>query len=164
MSILVSEGKGFLVGLMAGRGDQILFEDIFTITEKDRGGKKFDKVSRVEGVSEQFEFDIILDVNVELYPVKTGEKYTIALATTLNTDGTPGDGTFDQSGRKSLMDKYEYVMHGKLYKYDDAKRGAKRIDVYVSFGGLLMKLSGDAAQAARFRIDQQLYLLMRKVG
>lgn len=41
----------------------------------------------------------------------------------------------------SLMDKYEYVMYGKLYKYGDERvGGALKVDVYISFGGLLMLL------------------------
>lgn len=39
------------------------------------------------------------------------------------------------------MDKYEYVMYGKLYKYGDERvGGALKVDVYISFGGLLMLL------------------------
>lgn len=36
-------------------------------------------------------------------------------------------------------------------------------DIYVSFGGLLMLLRGDPAIAAKFELDQRLFILMRKV-
>lgn len=35
-----------------------------------------------------------------------------------------------QGGRKSLADKYEYVMHGKLYKISDEGSG-KHLKAYV---------------------------------
>lgn len=36
-------------------------------------------------------------------------------------------------------------------------------DMYVSFGGLLMMLKGDPSIAARFELDQRLFILIRKV-
>lgn len=146
-------------------GERIFFEDIFTLTDMDKGGKKFDKVSRIEARSEQLDMDIILDVNTEIYPMEVGDKFTLALAPTLSLDGTPDEGVFDQSGRKSLMDKFEYVMYGKLYKYnDDEARGGQRVEIYISFGGLLMKLCGEGSNVKDLILDQRLYLLIRKVG
>lgn len=37
-----------------------------------------------------------LDVNSEIYPLKEGEKFSMALAPTLNLDGTPDTGYFLQ--------------------------------------------------------------------
>eukprot|EP00246_Nothoceros_aenigmaticus_P010060 TRINITY_DN26364_c0_g1_i1.p1 TRINITY_DN26364_c0_g1~~TRINITY_DN26364_c0_g1_i1.p1 ORF type:complete len:158 (+),score=32.47 TRINITY_DN26364_c0_g1_i1:250-723(+) len=146
-------------------GDALLFEDIFTITAMDPEGKKFDKVSRIVAHSEQFDMDLTLDVNVEIYPFFVEDKFTMALASMLSLDGTEDGTVYDQSGRKSLADKYEYVMYGKLYKYaDDESTGMHKVEVYVSFGGLLMKLKGDPNNLNSLQIDQRLYLLMRKVG
>jgi hypothetical protein len=39
--------------------------------------------------------DMVLDVNVDVYPVEVGEKLVIVIANTLNLDGTPGPSTFD---------------------------------------------------------------------
>ncbi|GLT41370.1 hypothetical protein SLA2020_154400 [Shorea laevis] len=64
-----------------------------------------------------------LDVNTEIYPMHVGEKFTMALAHTLNMDGTPDTSYYDQGERKSLADKYEYIMHGKLYKISDESSG-----------------------------------------
>ncbi|EFJ22805.1 hypothetical protein SELMODRAFT_104121 [Selaginella moellendorffii] len=143
----------------------LLFEDIFTITGIDTDGKKFDKaVSRIEARSEQFDMQLVLDVNIDVYPIARTDKFTLALSSTLRLDGTPDDGVFDQSRKKSLADKYEYVMYGKLYKYDDDESGgAIKIGVYVSFGGLLMMLKGDKQHLGNLKLDQRLYLLMRKV-
>ena len=84
----------------------VLFEDIFVIKDIDKDGKKFDRgriinifyilsknwVSRIFGVSESYEMELVLDVNVELYPLEVGNKFTFALASTLNLDGSPDEG------------------------------------------------------------------------
>jgi DNA-directed RNA polymerase I, II, and III subunit RPABC3 len=51
-----------------------------------------------------------------LYKLWTGDKFVLVLASTLNLDGTPDSNEFNQSGAPSLMDAYEYVMHGKVFK------------------------------------------------
>lgn len=144
---------------------ELLFEDIFTLTALDPDGKKFDKVSRIEARSEQFDMYMQLDINTEIYPLHVGEKFTMVLAPTLSLDGTPDSGYFTQGGgRKSLADKFEYVMHGKLYKISEEGSGTNvKVEIYASFGGLLMLLKGDPSNAANFELDQRLFLLMRKV-
>jgi DNA-directed RNA polymerase I, II, and III subunit RPABC3 len=155
--------------------DSVLFEDIFTISVVDPDGKKFDRVSRLVAHSEQFDMDLLLDVNIDVYPIARSEKkFTLALAATLNLDGAPDDGTFDQTRRKSLADKYEYVMYGKVYKCADASAAAggggrgsgatAKVEVYISFGGLLMCLKGEPNNLSNLLLDQRVYLLMRKVG
>ncbi|XP_005235589.1 DNA-directed RNA polymerases I, II, and III subunit RPABC3 isoform X2 [Falco biarmicus] len=47
----------------------ILFEDIFDVKDIDPEGKKFDRVSRLHCESESFKMDLILDVNIQIYPV-----------------------------------------------------------------------------------------------
>lgn len=144
---------------------ELLFEDIFTVTRLDPDGKKFDKVSRIEARSEQFDMYMQLDVNTEIYPLNVGEKFTMGLASTLNFDGTPDSGYYNQGQKKSLADKYEYVMHGKLYKISEENAGGPyaKVEIYVSFGGLLMLLKGDPSNATNVELDQRLFLLMRKV-
>ncbi|KAL9844885.1 DNA-directed RNA polymerases I, II, and III subunit RPABC3 isoform 2-T2 [Geothlypis trichas] len=51
----------------------ILFEDIFDVKDIDPEGKKFDRVSRLHCESESFKMDLILDVNIQIYPVDLGE-------------------------------------------------------------------------------------------
>jgi DNA-directed RNA polymerase I, II, and III subunit RPABC3 len=61
-------------------------------------------------------------------------------------------------------------MYGKVYKYADVARGGgggsgtAKVEVYVSFGGLLMCLKGEPSNLSRLQLDQRIYLLMRKVG
>ncbi|XP_006665034.1 DNA-directed RNA polymerases II, IV and V subunit 8B-like [Oryza brachyantha] len=145
---------------------EFLFEDIFTVTRLDPDGKKFDRVSRIEARNEQLNVYMQLDVATDVYPMHPGDKFTMVLVPTLNLDGTPDTGFFTQAGRKTLADKYEYVMHGKLYKISEDKETSgqnAKVEMYASFGGLLMMLKGDPSSAANFELDQRLFLLMRKV-
>jgi hypothetical protein len=69
------------------------------------------------------------------------------------------------SRKESLLDAYEYVMYGLVYKYQAeaaSKDGGVKVSVFVSFGGLLMKLSGDPAKLNVLEVDSKVYLLMRK--
>ncbi|KAK4344879.1 hypothetical protein RND71_035055 [Anisodus tanguticus] len=157
---------------------ETLFEDIFTVTQKDPDRKKFDRVNRIEAQSEQFDMYMLLDINTEIYPMRVKEKFMMVLASTLNLDGTPDTGYFIQDkqivsasegynhlgDKKSLADKFEYVMHGKLYRISEEGAGKHvKADIFVSFGGLLMQLRGDPSIAAKFELDQKLFILIRKL-
>ncbi|KAK4492890.1 hypothetical protein RD792_000215 [Penstemon davidsonii] len=122
------------------------------------------RVSRISARSEQFEMLMHLDINVEIYPMYAGDKFMMVLASTLNLDGTPDTGYFTPGNKKSLADKFDYVMQGKLYRISEETREKQvKADMYVSFGGLLMMLKGDPSIAARFELDQKLFILIRKV-
>ena len=64
----------------------------------------------------------------EIYPIDIGEKFAFALASTLNADGTPDDGYYTQSTQETLADKYkfEYVMHGKVFKCETVAHSQAR--------------------------------------
>ncbi|KAK5089486.1 DNA-directed RNA polymerases I, II, and III subunit RPABC3, partial [Cryomyces antarcticus] len=66
--------------------DSQLFEDTFLIT--DVNAQKYDRVTRLAGMSVDADTALTLDVNSELYPVEVGEHITLMLANTLNLDGT----------------------------------------------------------------------------
>ena len=40
----------------------------------------------------------------------------------------------------------------------------KNREVYISFGGLLMRLNGEANSLSEIKIDQNVYLLLRKLS
>lgn len=122
----------------------IVFEDLFDTLEKDRDGKKFDRgefkicfraalwyelVSRITAKSENYHMDMILDFHNLLYPMEANEKYVVALARTLSPDGImrENEGFYDASRalERSLADDYEYVMYGKVYKFDENKSTQK---------------------------------------
>jgi DNA-directed RNA polymerase I, II, and III subunit RPABC3 len=70
------------------------------------------------------------------------------------------------SRKECLLDAYEYVMYGLVYKYQSEtanKEAGVKVSVFVSFGGLLMKLTGDPAKLNVLEVDSKVYLLMRKV-
>ena len=67
-------------------------------------------------------------------------------------------------GLPSLMDEYEYVMHGKVFKYVDKKSGTlTKVEVTISFGGLLLQLTGDAQKLDALELDANVFLLMKRV-
>jgi len=151
---------------MAGKSSNIL-DDTFEILEVDPDGKKFDKVSRVRGHSDFFGMDMLLDINVDIYPVKVGQKYKLMLASTLNLDGSSMAGHYDKklsNASASLMDEYEYVMHGKVFKYADRQSGGQtKVEVTISFGGLLLQLTGDPQKLDALELDANVFLLMKHV-
>ena len=79
-------------------------------------------VSRIKATSSVHRLTIQLDVNTEIYPMEM-TFYKMVLASSVNADGSD---MFDiiryenegsESGMGALIDKYEYVMHGKVFKY-----------------------------------------------
>ena len=78
------------------------------------------RISAKAGVSQ---LNIELDINSDIYPMEKDSYYKMVLANSVNADGSD---TFDiiryenegsQSGLGALIDQYEYVMHGKVFKY-----------------------------------------------
>eukprot|EP00587_Corethron_hystrix_P015503 CAMPEP_0113328534 /NCGR_PEP_ID=MMETSP0010_2-20120614/20098_1 /TAXON_ID=216773 ORGANISM="Corethron hystrix, Strain 308" /NCGR_SAMPLE_ID=MMETSP0010_2 /ASSEMBLY_ACC=CAM_ASM_000155 /LENGTH=53 /DNA_ID=CAMNT_0000189923 /DNA_START=233 /DNA_END=390 /DNA_ORIENTATION=+ /assembly_acc=CAM_ASM_000155 len=52
-----------------------------------------------------------------------------------------------------MADNYEYVMHGRVF--DIKYKGDGVIAVHVSFGGLLMRLTGDQRHLENVRADER---------
>ncbi|KAL3823265.1 hypothetical protein ACHAXA_003413 [Cyclostephanos tholiformis] len=150
-----------------------LFEDIFSITSLNPEGKKFERVNRLSATGTTFECDLLLDYNCQIYHLHEGEKMTFVLASTLNLDGSPDDhtsynpttnvntmsrggGSFD----RTLADNYEYVMHGRVFDVSYGKDGV--VEIAISFGGLLCRLTGDQRHLSSILPDMRLYLLVKK--
>lgn len=66
----------------------------------------------------------------------------------------------DSTKSMGLADDYEYVMYGKVYKFDG--QAAERVTAYASFGGLLMALKGDYRHLSAVTVGENIYLLARK--
>ncbi|KAL6222987.1 hypothetical protein ACLB2K_006377 [Fragaria x ananassa] len=134
------------------------FDDTFVIEQLDPDGKKFDKVSRIVARSEKHGALLHLDVNTEIYPMGVKEKFLMVLSPTLNYSGAPNTNEA-QVEQKSLADKFEYIMYGLLYKMDHMRSessdgGSKSpplVEVYVSFGGLQMRLRADPNSCGKFK-------------
>nr|XP_012145654.1 PREDICTED: DNA-directed RNA polymerases I, II, and III subunit RPABC3 isoform X2 [Megachile rotundata] len=98
-----------------------------------------------------------------------GDKFRLVLATTLREDGYPDGGEWNATEQEggSRADSFEYVMSGKVYRIEGdeaSNEPSSRLSAYVSFGGLLMRLQGDANNLHGFEIDQHMYLLMKKLA
>ncbi|KAF9015318.1 hypothetical protein BDQ17DRAFT_1535998 [Cyathus striatus] len=162
---------------MTSAASNIVFDDIFTISAVDKEGKKFDRVSRLYAHSKNYDMDLTLDYNVELFPLKEEQSFALALASSLAREATapgrssdaPADDTEekdrdvwrpDGKGRRGLEDDYDYVMYGKVYKFDGGT--AEIVTAYASFGGLLMSLTGSFRHMTNIVLGDPVYLLMRK--
>ncbi|VDD81510.1 unnamed protein product [Mesocestoides corti] len=153
-----------------------LLEDIFDVKDIDKDGKKFDGVSRIFGESESFKMGLILDINSHIYPMIKGDKFRLVLTKSLLNGVGPevGDADDDEDatevldGRldESKMAEFDYVCYGKIYRVEsqDGSEDCSRLACYVSFGGLLMRLTGDASNLEGFRVGKHLYLMMKKLA
>jgi len=132
------------------------------VKDLDVGGQVFPNVSRIVGQSETGGgADIIVDIQCELYRLKTKDKFTLALANTLDLTGKPDPKVWIQTNEPSLLDKYDYGMYGKVFKVDHLPDS--KVVIYVSHGGLLMKISGSSTNLRDIKQDQRIYTLFRKV-
>ncbi|KAI4323345.1 hypothetical protein L6164_022959 [Bauhinia variegata] len=136
---------------------ELLFDDIIKVQELDPDGKKYDKVSRIIAHSEKCDMHLTLDVNTEIYPMNENERFLLALSPSLVLK--------TKDGAVSIQDKFEYIMHGKVYNIasDRGSKSGLDVEVYASFGGLQMLLRGHASHCVKFVVDKNLFLLIRKL-
>lgn len=100
--------------------DSQLFDDTFTVSAINSA--KYDRVSRISGHNLSNDTEFTLDVNTELYPMAAGDTINLVLASTLALDGSKDDGKGwrdAQRGEASLADMYDYVCHGKIYRFEE---------------------------------------------
>ncbi|CAE8678909.1 unnamed protein product [Polarella glacialis] len=143
----------------------MMFEDSFTVKTVDN--TRFERAGRLDCESITFSNNLELDINNIIYPVLPGEQIYVAITNNVSPAENPRklNTAVDHDPRllgKSIMDQFEYVMFGKVYKKDDKKNENLAV-VFASFGGLLMKLQGNSTQLAEFHLNDGIYLLMRKV-
>ncbi|KAF7965656.1 hypothetical protein HWV62_37031 [Athelia sp. TMB] len=154
---------------MASTASNIVFDDIFAINAIDKEGIKFDRVSRLYAHSKNYEMDLTLDYNTELFPLTADQSFALALASSLSRGGIDGAEEDDKDrdvwrpdgkGRRGLEEDYEYVMYGKVYKFDGGT--AEIVTAYASFGGLLMSLTGSFRHMTNIVLGDPVYILLRK--
>ncbi|KAG1735606.1 RNA polymerase I [Suillus paluster] len=158
---------------MASTSSSIVFDDIFTTDAIDEDGKKFDRVSRLYARSKNYDMDLTLDYNTELFPLANGDSFTMALASSLSRDGgaPTADGEDgedkdrdvwrpDGKGRRGLEEDYDYVMYGKVYKFDTGSSDI--VTAYASFGGLLLSITGSYRHLTNVVLGNPMYVLLRK--
>lgn len=143
-------------------GSAVLLEDTFKVSSVDREGKIFQRVSRIEGSSQLYEVQITLDVHSELYPIEVGQYHSLLLASSLSLDGSENKGSYNihENQSNTLLSKYSYCMYGKIFKH---AMDRNLLVVHISFGGLLMTITGQPAELAQLEPDSSVYLLLRKL-
>ena len=151
--------------------NNIIFEDVVEIKYIDRQAKIFDKVQRCEGTTKDGNYDVAMDINSEIYPMKVGECYSLNLATSIDNSKNTKEFNFElfSKSKNTLLDKYEYVMCGKVFQFSNDKE-KDTLSISISFGGLLFQISGLKRDEntnkpkffAKVNLDDTLYLLMKK--
>lgn len=86
-------------------------------------------MSRLYAHSKNYDMDLTLDYNVELYPLTKGQSFALTLASSLARGAPPTTGADpgaedenkdrdiwrpDGKGQRGLEEDYEYVMYGKV--------------------------------------------------
>ena len=100
--------------------EALLFENTFVIEAIN--SQKYDRVSRISAHSEDNATFLMLDVNTELFPLAETERIKLALALTLNLDGSKDDNKGWREvgmGEQTLANEYDYVCHGKIYRFEE---------------------------------------------
>ena len=91
---------------------------------QDPGGKKFERVSRFVATTSPSKdgsfFELLLDVNVTLFPLTLGASVNMVLAPTLAAGGGDGNG-------EELADDYDYVMYVKQACSSANSRGSLQL-------------------------------------
>lgn len=109
--------------------DSQVFEETFNITNINK--EKYDRVSRLSGTSNDGSLTMTLDYNHELFHLTMGDSVNLVLATTLNLDGTQREAaetswrSVGKPGNATLADMYDYVCHGKNYRFEDGEPGSE---------------------------------------
>jgi DNA-directed RNA polymerase I, II, and III subunit RPABC3 len=93
---------------------------------------------------------ITLDIASELYPLKAGESIFLTLARSLVTEtDADADVEMDADGEKvqkvtremwrggdqGLAEQFDYVLYGKVYKFDDSNKGENQTYVQTCTAG-----------------------------
>jgi DNA-directed RNA polymerase I, II, and III subunit RPABC3 len=108
-------------------GDATLFEESFTVTEYDQS--KYDRVARISCTSSDSQTVMTLDINIELFPCAVSDSLHVVLTTTLSLDGSKEEEKGWRDVGKggdapaTIADLYDYVCHGKIYKFEETYDG-----------------------------------------
>ena len=108
---------------------------------------------------------LTIDIACKILPLEKDSSIVFALASTLYKDGSDDSDSFDQSsGKPSHLNDFDYAMYGKVFKYiRESGTDSKTVSVYVSFGGLLMRLTGQQEDLKEVKPDMNLYCLIQKL-
>lgn len=68
--------------------------------------------------------DLQIDIATHIYPLGH-ERFKMVLASSLNLDGSSDNSGSYDTNKPSLADKYDYVMYGKIFKYQKENSSSK---------------------------------------
>lgn len=122
--------------------DPVLFSESFTLSQYSQ--QKYDRVARIAAASADGDCSLSLDINTELLAVGPADTFLLTLASTLNLDGTRDEEALGGrggsaktgwrnvsvfQGMSTLADGYDYVCHGRVYKFEDGGTGSMTMSV-----------------------------------
>eukprot|EP00461_Guttulinopsis_vulgaris_P004731 UN04733 len=141
-----------------------LLQDTFQVSAIDPDGKSFQRVSRLVAKSERLDIETVCDYNSDLFKPQVGHKLEFVLTQTIDDDGNyESNPQYNPRLQSKLLDQYEYVMFGKVFKIKQPTPETKhKTEIFISYGGLLMSLVGQPSSLDNIELDSQLYLLIRK--
>ena len=112
-----------------------------------------------------YKLQIGLDINSEIFPVKVDEYFSMKIVESVSDD-TPATDYFSVANADSqFVDEHDYVMHGKVFKYTLEKEEESKtlVSHYISFGGLLMKITGDLNYLKKLEMDSNVWLGLKRL-
>lgn len=77
----------------------VLFEDLFDVVKVNPEEKKFERVDRLVCKAETYETEMVIDIASEIFPMKAGDKFTFALAWTLDKSGKPDSDYYEPDSK-----------------------------------------------------------------
>ena len=120
-------------------------------------------IERIKCHSDNKETKLELDIHSGLFKLKPGDSFIACIVEELTSNGIdPKVHWCSSMIPESISKNYEYVLHGELYRYEEDSN-AHQSTIYVSFGGLLMKLSGETAALSDIKPHNTMYLLCRRL-
>jgi DNA-directed RNA polymerase I, II, and III subunit RPABC3 len=131
-----------------------LFQASFRVADIDKDGKQFDNIARLECRSDDDAgAELVLDVNCQLVQFSVSDTFLLCLVDSESLTWEP-----------SLFENWKsagwhYVMHGKVFRYEPKRN--QTATVYVSFGGLLMQLTGPHEAFEGISVGRNLYLQLK---
>jgi DNA-directed RNA polymerase I, II, and III subunit RPABC3 len=132
---------------------EVLFEDTYGVTELDASGKQFDNLTRISALGRAGSA-IVLDVNCQLFPVGGGDQFRLVVSKSESPK-------WDPAIFEAFQGAWDYVMHGKIYRWQDGR--GQSATVHVSCGGLLLALTGRQSDFGGFHVGHDVFLQLRRV-
>jgi DNA-directed RNA polymerases I, II, and III subunit RPABC3 len=145
----------------------ILLEDTFSVKAINPDGAVYLRVSRAVCSNQSGDLTVTTDYNLEEFPLVKDERLAIAIASSLELSGEVTRNVYDHSiyHRETLLNQYDYVMHGRIYECNaEEDDGKPRVTILISFGGLLCKVEGHPEILKELHFNADVFLLIKRVG